>query len=249
MQSMKSAWRQTMAVVVVAVALLYAAPATVAAADSSSTSGVLPINSHPAGMTYGQWSAAWWQYAYSLPNSSSPLFDATGGRCAVGQPYIAHRKVFFLAGAVFGGEQSQSCTIPAGTMLFFPLLNIELDNGCPLVNPPLAVAQLRSAAQSAIDQVTNLHASIDGRAVENLPSYRVTSPVFSFTLPATGDNLCAAFSESNPSAVPGATVSPVVGDGYYLMLAPLPRGQHTIRFGGAVPSVFSLDVTYEVTVA
>jgi hypothetical protein len=234
-----------MAVVGLAVALLVLAPVAVARADSNLNPGVLPINSYPAGMTYGQWSAAWWQYAYSLPNSSSPLFDATGGHCAVGQPYIAQSKVFFLAADVHGGTQTQSCTVPAGTTVFLPVLNGEFDNVCPPQSPALTVAQLRSLAKSQIDLVTNLHASIDGRAVENASSYRVTSPVFSFTLPATSDNLCTFFG----GTASGITVSPAVGDGYYLMLAPLSLGQHTITFGGEVPSFgFSVDVTYNLTV-
>jgi hypothetical protein len=240
--------RGMMAVVGVAVALLMLSPAAVAQADTNPNPGIVPINSQPGGMTYGQWSAAWWQYAYSLPNSDSPLFDATGGHCAVAQPFVAQSKVFFLAAAVFGGTQTESCTVPAGTMVFFPVLNAEVDNGCPVVSPPLTVADLASAAKSLIDPATNLHASIDGRAVQNISSYRVTSPAFSFTLPAASDNLCTFFAGSaSAAAAPGSVVSPVVGDGYYLMLAPLSSGQHTITFGGEVPG-FTLDVIYKLTV-
>jgi hypothetical protein len=44
-----------------------------------------------------------------------------------------------------------------------------------------------------------------------------------------------------------------VADGYWIMLAPLPIGEHTIRFKGAVDNDilggFVVDVTYFITVA
>jgi hypothetical protein len=221
--------------------LLLLLPSVGTHADSNPNPRVLPINSTPAGKTYGQWSAAWWQYVYSLPNSVSPFFDGTGAHCGVGQ---GGSKVFFLVGVA--PTATQSCTVPAGTTLFFPVLNVESDNVCPLVTPAMTVVELRSLAKSLMDAATNLHASIDGVPVQDVSSYRVTSPVFSFTLPATIDNLCTAFG----GTVAGTTISPVVGDGYYLMLAPLPPGTHTLKFGGAVPSVgFSIDNTYQIKVS
>ena len=46
---------------------------------------------------------------------------------------------------------------------------------------------------------------------------------------------------------PGTSVS----DGYFVMLAPLSAGQHTIHFKGsegAAPNTFTLDITYHLTV-
>jgi hypothetical protein len=38
-------------------------------------------------------------------------------------------------------------------------------------------------------------------------------------------------------------------DGYYLMLAPLSPGSHTVHFGGEAPALnFTIDVTYHITV-
>jgi hypothetical protein len=43
--------------------------------------------------------------------------------------------------------------------------------------------------------------------------------------------------------------APVASDGTWVMLAPLPVGTHTIRFGGAFPTLsFTLDVQYTVIV-
>src|SRR5262249_56211141 len=39
------------------------------------TPGVLPPQSHPFGMTYGQWEGAFWRWAFSLPADHHPLTD------------------------------------------------------------------------------------------------------------------------------------------------------------------------------
>ena len=41
----------------------------------------LPPGRPAYGKTYGAWSAAWWQWAYSIPVPSNPLFDSTGVLC------------------------------------------------------------------------------------------------------------------------------------------------------------------------
>jgi hypothetical protein len=134
-------------------------------------------------------------------------------------------------------------SVPPGVFLFLPLLNFEADNVC--VDPPLTIDQLKQEAAQVIDATTELHAMLDGSAIsDDLFGFRVKSPVFSYVLPPD-DNLAQFFG----CDVDG-TVTPAVGDGYYLMLPPLPRGQHTIDFGGTLgsPYDFSLDITYDLTV-
>jgi hypothetical protein len=202
---------------------------------------VLPPNSHAFGKTYGEWSAAWWQWAYSIPVEDNPLFDETGKNCAVGQS--GH--VWFLGGVYNeSGEAERTCIIPTGTALFFPILNAECDNFWPPITPPKDVEGLRELCKEQIDAVTNLSASIDGVALKNLQNYRVTSPVFSVRLP---DNNIPQLFTTDP--VPAGEYSSLVGDGYYLMLAPLSAGKHTIHFHGEVPDFnFALDITYHITV-
>src|SRR4051795_4739769 len=45
----------------------------------------LPPPAHPYGATYGQWSAAWWQWALSFPLSDHPLDPARDQPCSAGQ--------------------------------------------------------------------------------------------------------------------------------------------------------------------
>jgi hypothetical protein len=215
-------------------------------ASGNPNPGVLPPNSHAFGKTYGEWSAAWWQYVFSIPLPDNPLFDDTGAKCGVGQS----GQVFFLVGKFLSGSSTSvsatrdKCTVPAGTPLFFPILNSECDNvgGEP---PPETVPQLRVVCKSTIDGATNMSAEVDGVEIKDLDSaatpYRVTSPVFSYTLPE--NNIYQAFGLD----VPAGTYEPAVADGVFLMLAPLSPGSHTINFHGEL-SGFTLDITYHLTV-
>jgi hypothetical protein len=234
--------RWSMLLVSLLAALVVAA--TAAARDVKIDSRVIPPNAHAFGKSYGEWSAAWWQYAYSIPVPDNPLFDETGAKCGVGQS----GPVFFLVGVInVSGEAERSCIVPADTALFFPVLNTEFDNVFPPSNQ--TVAQLRLAATQQMDTATNMTAELDGRAITGLESaatspFRTGSstPVFSVTFP---DNNIPQFFGFD---VPAGTYSPFVGDGFYLMLKPLEPGLHTLHFGGSVPG-FTLDIVYHLTVA
>jgi hypothetical protein len=200
---------------------------------------VLAVNEVQYGMTYADWSAAWWQWAYSLPASENPWFDETG--CANGANGQSG-PVWFLTGVIStSGTAVRDCTVPHGKALFFPILNFENDNFCPPVDPPFTIAQLRQVIAGLMDTATNLACEVDGRPIPNLGSFRVQSPAFDITFPEG-----SVFQEWC-GVLPG-TYGPFVSDGYWLMLAPLPTGQHTIHFHGVIPGIFTLDITYHLTV-
>lgn len=56
---------------------------------------IAPIDTQPAGQTYGRWAAEWWQWALGIPGAVNPVTDTTGGHC--GQRQVD--KVWFLAGS------------------------------------------------------------------------------------------------------------------------------------------------------
>src|SRR5829696_2611655 len=136
------------------------------ATDAANTNpGVLPPSAKPHGHSYGEWSAMWWQWALSAPTPVNPLIDPTGANCAEGQS----GKVWFLAGTAGGGTATRSCTVPAGTMLFFPIVNTFFaEEG--------TVEEMRAAAAAFIDSVVAMSVTIDGRPVENPVAYRAFSP-------------------------------------------------------------------------
>ena len=102
---------------------------------------------------------------------------------------------------------------------------------------PCDVATLRANAASIMDNPILLEAEVDGRSLQNLNAYRAFSPVFSITHPP--DSIFG---------VPQGTYTPQISDGYWVMLAPLSVGTHTIHFKGILGS-FETEVTYVLTVA
>lgn len=207
-----------------------------------SNPGVLPPDSHPFGKTYQAWSNVWYQWALSIPvpaanPQSHPLFDETGANCATGQ--TGH--VWFLGG-VFNasGSVTRNCIVPTGTALFFPIVNFEVDRITP---PILDLPDMRALLKDALSQVTILTAAVDGVSLSNLNRYNTgfNGPTFSVTLPE--NNIYQYYGYD----VPAGSYEPLITGGYYLMLAPLSAGTHTIHFTGGSSS-FLLDITYNLTV-
>lgn len=221
---------------------LWGATPDPAAAQKDKPIVLFPQGSRPYGKTYGEWSAEWWKWAYSLPVDGNPLFDETGELAGEGQD----GPVWFLAG-VFNesGTATRSAMVPTGKALLFPLINVEWDNHCPPNDPPLDESQLLEIVNQNLDMVTELSCEVDGASIPDLFSYRVTSPSFDVTFP--DNNLFQLF---GCSGIAAGTYSGFVSGGYYVMLAPMPAGLHTIHFGGSVgdPPFFTLDVTYNLLV-
>ena len=208
----------------------------VAVPPLQANAAVLTPQSAPYGKTYSQWSASYWQWLFSLPveghpGIDSPDFDVTEGQSG---------NVWFLTGPF--GTVERNVTIPAGKALFIALVNVDSST---LEEPPFygATAEDQLAiANGFADYITDLSFSVDGQPLDNLSRYRVTSPQFSFTAPTPwifGDT--------------GGT-GKATGVGYFVMLAPLSAGQHTIHYTGAFKfsdapeDYIAVDMTYHVTV-
>jgi hypothetical protein len=230
-------------------ALLVAGCAVVAiaAAASANASDRDPRIIAPQGTSYGPLSAAWWQYVHSFPASTNPLSDPTGAGCAAGQSGA----VFFLVGASGSASVTRDkCRVPRDKRLFFPMVN-AFDVHVPgdtLTTVEKVWADLQDTNGFRVD---SLYASIDGVAVRNLDL--ATSPYRGCAGP---DPACAPrsfslrFPAGNPFQLPAGTYKPAVADGFYLLLAPLKPGPHTITFGGVgnFAGVFSQDITYHLVV-
>ena len=216
----------------------------VAATSFAQAAQIFPLDSVPFGRTYGEWSAAWWQWALSIPVANHPLFD--NGDCSVGQS----GPVWFLGGKFCNTDNPQcdsssarrACTVPADKALFFPIVNIESST---LESPKQTIVELRTFDEFIINFGTDIAATVDGAPIPNLKKkFREQSTVFSFTLPQ--DNLLNAIGEGPFDA---GAYFPAVDEGFYLMLAPLPAGPHVIHFHAVFPAFdFTLDITYNLTV-
>jgi hypothetical protein len=215
-----------------AVGLLIVGPAPARAVTVNP--GIVPHDARYRGLTYEQWQARWWQWAFSIPADASHPFFAGGN---VLQNQTDH--VWFLAGVV-GSTEVRSITVPAGTALFFPIVNVECSNLEPDPFHGDDPASRSSCANGHIDRTSGLAATIDGRPVSGLDGFRGESPDFAFG-PLPDPNLIGA---------PAGAVGRSVDVGVYLLLTPLPSGEHTIHFAGTFDEFgVSIDTTFHITTA
>lgn len=227
-----------------------AAVTLVHADDLPGKPAVYPRDSVIFGGTYSEWSAAWQQWANSIPASEHPLFD--NADCSKGQS----GPVWFLGGKFCSTEDTdcpseppvRSCTVPTGKGLYFPVVNFACLNGeaekgfCGDAGP--FITQMRAFIGDGIDQTTNLQVTVDGKVIKGdlKKDFRVQSPVYTAVLP--DGNLLQAIGESIAAGTYWG-----VDDGVYIMLQPLPPGTHTLNFHGRFPQYnFTLDFTYNLTV-
>ena len=189
--------------------------------------------------------AQWWQWALAEPVGDNPLLDTTGQFAAVNQ----RGRVWFLAGSLSSSPITRTFTVPAGKALFFPIVNIfDVEDGIgaggeflfpPATHPvPHPVQTAQGIVSSIIATATGLSCEVDGIPVQISAANLEQSTPFSTFLP-----------ENNIVGVPAGVYFPFVDSGYYVLLAPLSSGFHTIHFAGTIALFpLSIDVTDNITV-
>ena len=216
--------------------LLSAISSTLAQQDAR----VMPANSKPYGKSYAEWSAALWKWGLEYPLTGHPYIDDPAFDFSARQS----GPVWFVAAPE--GIVTRTVSMPAGKALFLTMRNVEVSS---LEAPPFfgaTEAEQREGAKFWADHIVDVFCVIDGKPVANAAAYRFSSPQFAFNAPTPW--------------IFGATggTGTAVGDGYYLMLAPLAKGKHTIQFGGTFhfdagelaedPIDLPLEMTLELTV-
>jgi hypothetical protein len=205
-----------------------------------SASGAENLTLH--GKPMSEWVAGWWQWQ----EANYPGFAFGDGLvdCSLGQS----GPVFFLGGTG-GGVAERECDQPirGHKHLMFPLVNANVfnpDNFCELSfgDPNCSIVQKREV--------------LDGIFSEDPPGlFNSTACLLS----AEVDGIPAVYSgpiiraQSSPHPYGGDPES--VADGFWVVLQPLAKGEHTIQFTGGICDVdtgdvlFDVDVTYSVTVS
>src|SRR5207237_3428403 len=104
---------------------------------------------------------------------------------------------------------------------------------------------LKAQTAAIVDDVKELHASLDGVEIPNLFDHRAASPVFNIFY--TNANNIHSFAFGHPIT---GLIDPMVCDGYWLMFEPLPPGPHVLHFGGSYSNAFftPTDVLDYITV-
>lgn len=179
---------------------------------------VVPPTDAVEGRSQAEWSQAYWHWVRSFGPGSDPVEDAAGARCAERQ----QGPVWFMPGGSKRVPFVRQCRVPRDRYLFFPVLVTlaEAKDGdsqrCPLLRETLD-----QLARSAAD----LRAEVDYHPLPNFTLWRQTTDCFAVRS--------------------GQGKRPAMSDGYWLMLKPLPPGDHVIEFGGRyLADGFSKEVRY-----
>lgn len=225
-----------------------AALALLAVAVSSSFGQVLPPEAHPYGASYQEWAARYWQRTLSLPvdaaSYAAPLSDGQSG------------DVWLLASPLgVPATNTFQFSIPAGKAMLVSPLTFWVDNAnCPTFTD-FTVDELQAQVSAEWSLVSETSCTIDGVTVPGLTNpqdspYLVDSTVFSYTLPDHDTYPTVLFGAT--CIADGTTIGPAVAEGEFLMIHPLPVGQHIIHttavFGPAASPFLVTDITFVVTV-
>jgi len=233
--------RNTVGVAALVVGLAGVGHAAKRGAPANPNPGVAPPQSHPYGQTYAEWGLDWWLWGLSFGPECNPILDTAYDTVCGDADDQPDGPVWFLAGT-FGGSVERHLHVPPGKALLVPIYNWLpwSPDDCPylgLESPCEADDMLAALDANMEGAVGGLSASVDGVAIRDLGRYRARLGV-PFTYDVVEGGLAAA------SGYPVGPRYPAISDGYYLMLNPLSRGEHTVQF--AVEGF--LNVTYHLTV-
>lgn len=201
--------------------------------NSSPSIQIEPPGAMVAGKSIADWSTNWWRWALALAPPGDPFTDTSGHYANVNQS----GPVFLLAGSN-GGTMTRRFHVPVDTYILMPFLvgvSSQLQVGFDKTE-----TQIRQAVQQLTDPIDSLHASFDGVSISqtDLFTHREISPDFSFVAVS-----------GNQMGVPPGNSGIAVANGYFLMLAPLPPGLHTLKYGaGATAYGLYIDETDTISV-
>jgi hypothetical protein len=175
---------------------------------------------------------AWWTWATAVPSPLDGSYSSPDPRCE--GEFVDG--VFFLAGTTGGGPVERTCTVPADTALFFPVINSFTTAEEP--NYPWGPHKVVAKALANGD----VSATLDG---EDLKIERIATGPFTITF--LDPNI---FSPGVPG---GPYPFPAVSDGLWVYLPEgLEPGEYALHFEGTSVrsngNPFSVDVTYNLIV-
>ena len=193
------------------------------ASAQSAGRGFLPPDARVHGQTLGQISGDWLRWGFGSPADTNPLL---ANQCQQ-DPNDAH--IWFLPVSL-GGDYAIDCQVPTGVFLVVTPGGYECSeaegNGS-------TAAELQACVDENFADLSLVELALDGRAATHLDRYVVTSSLVQ--LP--GPNLLS--DDATPSMIKG----------YFVVIAPLSRGTHTVRaFDEFAAADFSAGITMNITV-
>lgn len=151
----------------------------------------------------------WWQWAYASKKEINPVQDLTGKNCHQGQG----GSVWYLAGGFGSSKIQRKCSIPAGKYIFFPVINMA--HWKP-IDAVLSCDEAKEYAALNNNRLISIDIELDSKKASNPAHSRMSS------------NQCFNIFSRMPGekydAYPSAT------DGFWIMLKPLSKGSHILKF-------------------
>jgi hypothetical protein len=163
------------------------------------------------GLDHAEWTARWWQWAYTFPDGLEPYRDPDGRFCREGQ----HGSVWFLAGTDGSFDARRTCRIPKDRYLLVPVINM-IHLGAVSGQKARPCSRLRKDAAFNNDHLKSAVVLLDGKALDTSRIQRLRTSRCFDPFSATGDD------DSGMHAA---------ADGFWLLLSPLPPGRHVLSIG------------------
>ena len=194
-----------------------------AAADSSTWGVIEPAVSY-SGVSLVDWMVRWAEWAYAQTSCADPFFDGDGSLCGLYQEMDG--PVFFFASSESDVSRTE-CRVPRGKAILLPLTSIQVDNAGVDPSDQLTRSQMVESVTDFVKSARDLVLTIDGVEITGLDKYAVGPSEYSYTLPAEPNwYSCNGYTGVN------GTISPSFVGGVFVLVAPPPKGVHTIEYGG-----------------
>jgi len=217
-----------LSMILVFLIVLSTLPACVSVGQALTANPVtFPVNSSPYGVPFKDWTARWDKWMSELPKSLNWNFkDVPGVKyipkdCSFNQ--TASSPVFFLPwiDSSRGSSASQTCTVPHNKAILVSVTSITSDYSDPAIVKKTPKELIKAASQLN-KYPRDFLPTLDGKPLDlkNDEAHKVTSNLFNLTLPK--DNL---WSDREPPGPDKAIIQ-----GWWIMLKPLPPGEHTLHY-------------------
>jgi len=195
----------------------------------------VPVSENVAGKTQHEYANIWWQWANTMSDETSPIRDRDGKYCHVNQS----GDVWFLAGGYGTSKIKRHCVIPQGKHLFFPIINMAY---WPVNGISKTCEEVKRKSALNNNELYFVYAELDGDSVPNMRNNRIKSED------------CFDLHGLLVKQKTVEKVYPAATDGYWLMLKPLAKGLHSIKFNAQYQNDSALhgnsmqDIEYTIEV-
>ena len=166
------------------------------------------------GKSISEWTVDWWTWAWT-EYMDNVIEDPTGDLQHLNQS----GPIYHIAGT-FGGTETREFTVPHDKHLLIPLVNTgwgEDWNG---------ITGVVDLVAGDIDLASSVFFSLNGESLEEatiLANHREPTGLTTISIPF-----------DNHVFLEEVVDHPFASDGYWVMLEPLPVGEHALHFGGSL---------------